>query len=122
MILPFFGGVVLTAVLLMAVASIVPGVEFEDWTPAFVVAVIASLLGIAISLVRPMLTASGLEGWPYIAVTNAISVLVLALAIALAPGVRKAGVTSVLTTAILVKAVGFGIAMAYAQVMMPATR
>ena len=80
MILPFFGGVVLTAVLLMAVASIVPGVEFEDWTPAFVVAVIASLLGIAISLVRPMLMASGLEGWPYIAVTNAISVLVLALA------------------------------------------
>lgn len=106
----------------MAVSSIVPGVEFEDWTPAFVVAVIASLIGAAISLLAPLLTAAGLQGWPQLAVTNGISVLVLAVAIAIAPGVRKAGVAGVIMTAVVVKALGLGIAMAYAQVVMPGLR
>lgn len=112
-------GVVLEAVLLKVVAAIIPGIEIEDWTPTFIVAVITGLVGRVTRMLGPVLVAQGIVGWPQFSIMYAVSVLVLAAAIAIVPGIRKAGVLSVILTAFFVRAFGTAVlaAVAYALAM-----
>jgi hypothetical protein len=65
-----------------------------------------------------MLATRGLTGWPQVAVAYVTSVAVLALAIAVVPGIKKAGAAGVLLTALFVRALGSAIAFAYVQLML----
>ena len=110
-------GVIVTAVLVKAVTSVVPGVEIKDWTPAFIVAGVAAIVGYATGMLEPVLAAQGLSIWVQLGVSYAISTVVLAILLATVPGITTSGPVSVVIAAILVKALGFAIATAYVQLM-----
>jgi hypothetical protein len=113
----FFVGALITAVLLKAVTSVIPVVEIDDWVPAIIVGVIVSVVGLATGMLTPALTAQGVGVWPIIAILNVVSVLVLALAIAIVPGIKSSGAMAVILTAILVQALGYALSVAYVQAM-----
>jgi hypothetical protein len=110
-------GILMTAVLLKIVTSVVPTLEIEDWAQTFIVAIVATVIGFGTGLLLPMLWAQGVTGWLQVAISFALSVAVLALAIAIVPGIRKAGAAGVLLAAFFVRALGSAIAFAYVQFM-----
>ena len=112
------GGVLGTAALLMAVTTLLPLVEFDDWTSAIFVAAFSDLINWGLRLSEPALNAQGLGGWPLIAAYGALSIVTLAVGIAIVPGIKRdGGLIGVLITAILVRALGFAIAMVYLQLL-----
>ena len=102
-------GVFITAGLLKGVTYVLRVVEIDDWLTAVLVAALAAVVGIVTRL-GPALMAQGVVGW-------SISVLVLALAITVMPGIGRKDAVSVLVTATVVRALGLVAGLSYGQLL-----
>lgn len=106
----FVVGVLITVVLLMAVASVLPGLRIDGPGSALVAAVIARLVSMAAGFVlapalSPYLAAGGWIAYP---AGFLIPVVALTIAIAVTPGVTVTRAISVPVAAVLVSGLRFG--------------
>ena len=108
--LGFLAHLVLSAALLLLVASLVRGVRIDDWTSAVLVALV---LGIVNGLVRPLVVLLTL---PLTIVTFGlflfvINAFMLQLSAAVVPGVRVEGCGSALVGSLLLSLLNVAVAM-----------
>ena len=87
------------------VSSVLPDFEVDGAGPAFIAALIASVLGLPVQLVATPVVAPYVSngGWLAYVVSPAISAATLAVGITLTPGI-KAGLLNTLLAAVLVSA------------------
>ena len=115
-------GVFLTVVLLMLIASILPGLRIDGPGSAFIAAVIARVISMAagFALAPALSPYLGAGGWIAYAAGFVIPVAALTIAIAVTPGITVTRMISVPVAAVLVAGLRFGALFGIQSVMFEA--
>jgi hypothetical protein len=103
----------MTAAFLKMLEHVLPDLEIDGWLPAFLVAAVLPLVGIALGFatgpLQPLLTGGPWVRWLF---SIGMSTLALALAFAAVPGIKAGGVATIaasIALAVFNAAIGFGL-------------
>ena len=92
----------LTAIFVRAIGAILPDFEVDGWVPAFTVAVILVVAGLAVGLLAgPLTPLFAGSRWGALAFSSAITLLTSAIAFSLTPGIKADGVAIVIASVLL---------------------